>query len=48
MVKQKPVKKCKYCNKVIRSYNKSGICSSCRNLYRLELAEGAIKNVRVM
>jgi len=30
-IKQKGIKKCKYCKKVLRGYNKSNICSSCRN-----------------
>lgn len=36
--KIKITKRCKYCPKVLRSFNKSGICSNCRNTYRNKLS----------
>ena len=34
MINKKRVCKCRYCKKSLRDYNKSGICSTCRNTYR--------------
>jgi hypothetical protein len=48
MVKPKKLKKCRYCGKVLRSYNKSSICSSCRNAYRFELEKKVIDDVEVL
>jgi len=36
MYKEKEVKRCKYCKRILRDYNKSYICSSCRNIHRFE------------
>ena len=48
MVIPKPVKKCKCCKKVLRSYNKSGICSACRNAKRLIVCPGIIEDVKLL
>ena len=48
MVKPKETKKCKYCPKILREYNQSLICSSCRNKYRIEIAKEAIDEVKLL
>ena len=42
MVIPKKTKRCKYCKRVLRGYNKSGICSACRNEYRFKLMKNSI------
>ena len=47
MVKAKPVKKCLGCKKVLRDYNKSNICSACRNA-KFVISPEAIKDVKLL
>lgn len=47
MTKPKVVKKCLCCKKVLREYNKSGICSSCRNAKKLIIVPEAIEQVKI-
>jgi len=49
MKKPKPITRCKYCPKVLRGYNQSGICSSCRNTKKFILiSEEVTKHVKRM
>ena len=41
----KKTKRCKYCKRVLRGYNKSGICSACRNEYRFKLKDNSIADL---
>ena len=48
MIKNKVAKRCLYCKKILRGYNKSQICSSCRNAKKFPIDKKVIKNVNLL
>lgn len=42
------VKRCKFCKKILREYNKSGVCSACRNSKRFIINKSKLKDVNKM
>jgi len=48
MIKKKSVNRCKYCKKILRDYNHSGMCSACRNAKLFLLDDKTIKNAKVL